>query len=128
MFINNNNIKMIPSIRIQRWWRSTYQQFTQQRWKQRIEIVKSMTGNLNRTVEPAPPRLIRYSSSGYEHWCCPYKHDELVHTPGLEPLIKLISQRLVAYGFHDRSISEAKRELNEIRAAVKIQRWVKNIK
>ena len=87
-----------------------------------------MTGNLNRTVEPAPPRLIRYSSSGYEHWCCPYKHDELVHTPGLEPLIKLISQRLLAYGFHEGSISNAKKELKEIHAAVKIQRWFKDIK
>lgn len=119
---------MIPSTQIQRWWRSTYEPFIKRRWKQRVELAKNITGDLNRSVSPAPPRLIRYSSSGYEHWCCPFKHNELVSTPGGGPLIKLISQRLVAYGFHDRSISNAKKELKKIRAAVKIQRWFKDIK
>ena len=116
---------MIPSIRIQRWWRSTYGPFTQRRWKQRVEMARGITGNLNRTVPPAPPRLIRYSSTGYQHWCCPYKNRELVNTPGAEPLIKLVSQRLLAFGFDGDSVLNAKMELDEIRAAVKIQRWLK---
>lgn len=119
---------MIPSIRIQRWWRSTYEPFIKRRWKQRVEIAKSITGDLNRSVSPAPPRLIRYSSTGYEHWCCPYKHQELVYTPGSGPLLKLISQRLVAYGFNNHSISTAQQELKKIHAAVKIQRWFKETK
>lgn len=118
---------MASAITIQRWWRSTYKQFVKHRWDQRVKNAKSITGDLNRTVNPAPPRLIRYSSTGYEHWCCPYKHRELVYTPGTGPLIKLISQRLVAYGFNDHSISNAKKELKEIHAAVKIQRWLKKI-
>ena len=117
---------MASAIKIQRWWRKSYEPFIKLRWARRINIAKQCTGDLNRTVNPAPPRLIRYSSSGYEHWCCPYKHQELVSTPGTGPLIKLISQRLVAYGFNHRSISTAKKELKEIHAAVKIQRWFKN--
>ena len=112
---------------IQRWWRDNYFNFTMRRWQKRIEAAKNLTGDLNRSVFPAPRTRLRYSSSGYESWCCPLKFSELRTTPRFLPTLKMVGHRLDAYGFEGKTIDEAHDELRCIQAAVVIQRWIHKI-